>query len=96
MCPACLAAVLVALGGSAVGVVALVWLRRRRPAEKEPPSATFKEWIASVVAYKEAEAAQAGASSSNVPADARSRMGPNPVPTLRRIAMGGERLEFFS
>jgi hypothetical protein len=61
MCPACLVAMLMAGVGTAGGASALLWSRRRRRAQAkpsranpEPPSATFKEWVAAVVSLEEA------------------------------------------
>jgi len=60
MCPACLVTILMAGVGTAGGASALLWSTRRRKlakpssADAEPPSATFKEWVASVVSLEEA------------------------------------------
>lgn len=59
MCPACLATMLMAGVGTVGGASALLWFKRRRKAKpysasSEPPSATFKEWVAAVVSLEEA------------------------------------------
>lgn len=60
MFPACMTLIFGAVVGSASGAGVLAWLRwlmrRRSPAKlpHEPPSATFQEWVAAILAEEEA------------------------------------------
>ena len=58
MCPACLVTILAAGVGTVGGASALLWAKGRKAKpptpNPEPPSASFKEWVAAVVSLEEA------------------------------------------
>lgn len=62
MCPACLTKIFGAVAGPAAGragaLVLLWWRCKLAKPVAEPPSATFQEWIAAIVAEEEKEEEQ--------------------------------------